>query len=232
MRRVGTRELGIPAHERLWFRVWDRRSFVLAHADAYSASWIVDARHGTRTCADNSNHVFLEFARAERLIGDAPPEGLWFEGLFRCGVMGLNSRLGSAEELEAKRAWLASWGYGGTPFLAAGGALLSWPAKQGRLMVSAQRRTSGVLLPVEAIYAAATMGLMAVDLFTTTGARMDEVMQIRLTEDCIVRLTMPPPPGSKDPSPGSGMSCDWFQKGKRPIRRRTTSLARRPSGCW
>jgi hypothetical protein len=49
----GDKELGIPAQERLWFRVWDRRSFVLAHADAYSPSPIVQARHGTRTCADN-----------------------------------------------------------------------------------------------------------------------------------------------------------------------------------
>jgi hypothetical protein len=52
----------------------------------------------------------------------------------------------------------------------------------------AQRRITGVLLAVEAIYACATIGLMAIDLFTTTGARMNEVMQIRLTEDCIVRL--------------------------------------------
>jgi hypothetical protein len=66
---------------------------------------------------------------------------------------------------------------------------------------SAQRRITGVLLPVEAVYACATIGLMAIDLFTTTGARMNEVMQIRLTEDCIVRLKMPPPPEAKDQSP-------------------------------
>ena len=41
---------------------------------------------------------------------------------------------------------------------------------------------------------------MAIDLFTTTGARMNEVMQIRLTEDCIVRLKMPPPPEARDQS--------------------------------
>ena len=68
-------------------------------------------------------------------------------------------------------------------------------------MVSAQRRTTGLLVPVEGNYAAATLGLMAVDLFTTTGARINEVMQIRLIKDCIVRLEMPPPPGSKDLSP-------------------------------
>ncbi len=34
----GDSELGIPTHERLWFRIWDCRSFVQAHADAYSRS--------------------------------------------------------------------------------------------------------------------------------------------------------------------------------------------------
>ncbi|HME00767.1 MAG TPA: site-specific integrase [Terriglobia bacterium] len=197
----GDRELGIPTHERLWFRIWDRRSFVQAHAEAYSRSPTVASRCRTAAYADDSNHLFLEFVRGERLIGDAPPEGLWFEELFRLGVFGLNPFVGSPEDVKAKQAWLASWGYGRTPFLAEVGGLLTWPVTEGRFMVSAQRRTTGVLLPVEAIYAAATIGLLAVDLFTTTGARINEVMQIRLTEDCIVRLKMSPPPGSKDPSP-------------------------------
>jgi hypothetical protein len=196
----GDRELGIPTRERLWFRIWDRCSFVQAHADAYSRSPVVASRCGTAHFAHDSG-LFLEFVRAERLIGDAPPEGFWFEALFRLGVFGLNPFVGSPEEVKAKQAWLASWGYGRTPFLAEVGGLLTWPVTEGRFMVSAQRRTTGLLVPVEGIYGAATLGLMAVDLFTTTGARINEVMQIRLTEDCIVRLKMPPPPGSKDPSP-------------------------------
>jgi hypothetical protein len=96
---------------------------------------------------------------------------------------------------------LSSWGYGGTPFLAEVSGLLTWPVADGRFMGFAQRHITGVLLAVEAIYACATIGLMAIDLFTTTGARMNEVMQIRLTEDCIVRLKMPPPPEAKDQSP-------------------------------
>ena len=100
-------------------------------------------------------------------------------------------------------------------------------------MVSAQRRTTGVLLPVEAIYAAATIGLMAVDLFTTTGARINEVMQIRLTEDCIVRLKMPPPPDAKDPSPRVRyVLATGSKRGKDRHTHRTTSLAWRPSVCW
>ena len=51
---------------------------------------VAAARHHTGAFADKSNRVFLEFVRAERLIGDAPPEGFWFEDLFRLGVLGLN----------------------------------------------------------------------------------------------------------------------------------------------
>jgi hypothetical protein len=197
----GDKERGIPAQERLRFRVWDRRSFLFAHADTYSYSVVSAARRGVGAFADHVNHFFLEFVGAERLFGEAPAAGFWFEEIFKLGVTGLNPSVGSAKEVKAKQAWLASWGYGGTPFLAEVGELLTWPVAAGRFMGSAQRRIAGVLLPVESIYAAAMIGLMAIDLFTTTGARINEVMQIRLTEDCIVRLKMPPPPEAKDQSP-------------------------------
>lgn len=194
-------EQGIPAGERLWFRIWDRRSFVVAHAKAYPYTSVNSARRGVGAFADNLNHPFLEFIRAERLFGDAPAAGLWFEELFKLGVMGLKPIDGPAEEVKAKQTWLASWGYTATPFFAEVAGLLTWPLKDGRFMGLAQRRIKGLLLPVEAIYAAATLGLMAIDLFTTTGARINEIMQIRLTEDCITRLKMPSPPGGRDQSP-------------------------------
>jgi hypothetical protein len=197
----GDKEHGIPAQERLRFKIWDRRSFVLARANAYSRSCVAAACHGMGSFAADLNHTFLEFVGADRLFGDAPAAGFWFEDLFRLSLMGLNPSVGSPEEVKAKQAWLASWGYGGTPFLAEVGGLLTWPVADGRFMMSAQRRTTGLLLPVDSLYAAVTFGLMAIDLFTTTGARMNEVMQIRLTEDCIVRLKMPPPPESKDQTP-------------------------------
>jgi hypothetical protein len=197
----GGPEHALPAQERLSFRIWDRRSFVLAHADAYSRNVVLAARSARMSFTDELNHVFLELVKAERLIGDAPAEGFWFEELFKRGVMGLNASVGPREEVEAKRVWMDSWGYGIAPFFADVGGLLTWSVAEGRFMFCAQRRTTGLLIPVEAIYAAATIGLMAIDLFTTTGARINEVMQIRLTEDCIARLQMTAPPGARDQSP-------------------------------
>ena len=67
-------------------------------------------------------------------------------------------------------------------------------------MSTAQEKAEGVLLPVEVFYEAVSFGLLAIDLFTTTGMRSNETMQIRLSPDCFVRLIMSAPPGAKDQS--------------------------------
>jgi|SRR5215831_13888091 len=64
-----------------------------------------------------------------------PAEGFWFEELFKRGVMGLIASVGSRAEVEAKRAWSDSWGYGAAPFFADVGGLLTWPVAEGRFMV-------------------------------------------------------------------------------------------------
>lgn len=191
---------GIPAQERLWFRIWDRRSFVSAHGKGYYWRTVRYALTGVGAFADALNSPFLEFVRAERLVGDAPAAGFWFEDLFRLGLVGQRPNYGSPEAVKRKRAWLDSWGYADKPFRTDVAALLTWPEADITFMNCAQQRCEGVLLPVETIYPAALFGLMAIDLFTTTGARINEVMQIRLMEDCILRLKMAPPPESKDQS--------------------------------
>jgi len=196
----GDKERGIPPQERLWFRIWDRRSFVQAHAETYYWRTVSYARTGVGAFAADLNKPFLEFLRAERLVGDAPAAGFWFSDLLKLGVVGQRPQYGSPENMKCKRAWLASWGYAHRPFRSDVAALMTWPRAEMTFMACAQSRCEGVLLPVESIYAGALFGLMAIDLFTTTGARINEVMQICLTEDCIVRLKMPAPPGAADQS--------------------------------
>lgn len=194
-------ERGIPAQERLWFTIWDRRTFVQAHPEAYYWRTVDSARAGAGNFATDLNHPpFLEFVKAERLLGDAPPAGFWFTELFKLGVVAQRPYYGSPENVRKKLAWLASWGYVRRPFRSDVAGLLTWPEAEVTFMTRAQSRCQGALLPVEPIYASALFGLMAIDLFTTTGARINEVMQVRLTEDCIVRLKMPAPPESKDQS--------------------------------
>src|SRR5262249_27312426 len=85
----GDPERGLPAQERLSFQIWDRRSFVLAHADAYSRNVILAAQSARMSFTDELNHVFLELVKAERLIGDAPAEVFWFEELFNFDFLGM-----------------------------------------------------------------------------------------------------------------------------------------------
>lgn len=213
-------ERGIPAQERLHFRIWDRRSFVLAHVDQYHPQTLKSVYQGRAAFAAERNRYFLEFIGAKRLVDDSPPESLWFAEILQMGVLGEASAYG--EHLAEKQRWLRAWGYGeegsaasARPFDSAMAGLLSWPMVDSRFMSKAQERAKGLLIPVEPLYAAATLGLLALDIFTTTGMRMNEAMQIRLTKDCFVRLVIPAPPEAKDQTPRVRWAFRLIPKGER-----------------
>jgi integrase len=213
---------GLPSVERLHFRMWDRRSFVLAHKQSYPTSALEKVEQGRKGFAEAHNTVFVEFVKAERLLDDAVPEGFWFEELFTRGVMGAGPFSGSPEEVAAKQDWLRTWGYGTEdneervrPFHAKMRGLLTWTRRDGQFMSKAQAVAEGTLLPLDPLYAAATFGLLAIDLFTTTGMRVNEAMQVRLTQDCFVRLQMQAPPGAKDQSPRVRFAFRLIPKGER-----------------
>jgi hypothetical protein len=177
-------EEGEPPVERFAFRLWDRRSFVLhpEHASQYHHDTVGSARRHQRQFTDTHNEVFLELIKTERLMDDAPVEGLWFTDILKRGVLGSKARLGTEQELAEKQGWLRQWGYGEdnpkeavSPFEAYHHGLLTWPdaSSTGRSIATfifeAQRRTDGTLIPVESLSAATTFGLLALELLTTTG---------------------------------------------------------------
>jgi hypothetical protein len=214
---------GDPPQERLHFRIWDRRTFVLAHKDHYSAHSLKAVQNKTGAFSDENNRLFLEFVRAERLVGDGPPEGLWFEDLLRYQLLNNGPRNGTEEEVRAKQEYLWSWGYGdekkpdakNKPFQSGVARLLMWPKEDGAFMADAQPLAEGVLVPVEPLYAAAMFGLLALDLFTTTGMRINEAMQIRMAPDCLKCITQPAPPGAADQSPRERVCLMLIPKGER-----------------
>lgn len=212
-------EEGEPPQERLFFRVWDRRTFTLAHD--YQAELKDRAERGMYTCADERNGLFLEFVRAERLGGGVPPEGLWFTELLKRDMLG---QVHCKKDWPMKRAWLEAWGYrdhisqkGSSPFWTQVSGLLAWSATGGdsAFMSTAQEKAEGVLLPVEVFHEAVTFGLLAIDLFTTTGMRANEAMQIRLSPHCFVRIIMNAPPGAKDQSARVRFAFRLIPKGER-----------------
>ena len=145
-----------------------------------------------------NNHFFLEFVQAKSL-----PEKscnyhalLWFGDLLRYGVFGSNARMGATlEERQRKQDFLRSWGYGqagnresSAPFSTHITGLLTTPQAQANYLCEAQKRSKGLLFLIEPLFAAATFGLAALDCFTTTGARVDEVLQVSLNPDCLYTL--------------------------------------------
>jgi len=123
---------------------------------------------------------------------------------------------------------LQQWGYAEegsqelvAPFETHNAGLLTWSDKTagtggfGNFISLAQERTKGALVPVEALYAASTFGLLALDLLTTTGLRSNELMQVSVMPECIVRLVDDPPPGARDQSPRIRYVLRLLPKGER-----------------
>lgn len=217
------REQGIPPQERLHFRIWDRRTFVMAHQDDYSANSVKAVENKTGAYSDENNRYFLEFRWAERLLGDGPPEGLWFEDLLQRQLLGKGPVWGTDEEVRTKQDYLLAWGYGDEerpeqktyPFDTKVAGLLQWRQSDGAFMSDAQSVAEGVLVPVEPLYAGAVFGLLALDIFTTTGMRINEAMQIRIGPDCLKRIEQPAPPGAADQSPRERVCLMLIPKGER-----------------
>jgi hypothetical protein len=220
-------EEGDPPQERLHFRLWDRRSFVREHREQYSAGARSRSKHKHGAFSDEHNSFLLEFVKAERLDSHAPPESFWFIELLQKRLIGnLTADFAGNEAAVAERqAWLRAWGYGEDdpdaytmPFHTKVPGLLTWGEKEGgdgQFLADAHTKTDGVFLPVESLYAAATFGLLSIDLLTSTGMRMNELHQVSLSPDCLIQLIDDAPPGAKDPLPRIRYLLRLLPKGER-----------------
>ncbi|MGK5507555.1 site-specific integrase [Brevibacillus formosus] len=174
--------------ERLYFRLWDKQSFVLHYQEQFPETVVQVANDRKGTYSDDNNHFFVEYVKAERLDDDTEEaDGLWFTDIIQEGVLGLWNQNATEEEMKQKRTVLNSWGYGGeseknpTPFKSGHKGIL----QQSTFVSLHKNKAEGVLFDVEPFYVACTFGLLAIDVFTTTGARINELLQINSTKECI-----------------------------------------------
>jgi hypothetical protein len=212
MREGGNERLKRPPTELLVFKLWDRRTLVLAHAKErpprFSQNTVCEARNGKGTFSPEHNSYLLEFVRAESLDGMSPVVGLWFLELLERDVLGTFNR-NSQQELEAKQTWLREQGYGEDedetirPFQSStAGVLLSTRTSgDSRFMQNARERTGALLIPSEPFFTAATFGMVALHIFTANGMRIGELQQLRASSECIVPLVIPPAPDALDQNP-------------------------------
>ena len=186
--------------QRFHFLLWDRPSFVLGHSQSYSKTLCSTARNKRQQYSPERNHFFLEFVGAESLTDpNAPREPdalLWFGELLRSVLIGEHANCGTPEEIKRKQAYLRSWGYGERegdefatqPFSTGHEGLLTELRGSSNFLGAARRKTTGLLFTIETLYDAATFGLAALDFFTTTGARLNELLQLRLSPDCLYAM--------------------------------------------
>ncbi|MED1596216.1 MULTISPECIES: tyrosine-type recombinase/integrase [Bacillus] len=174
--------------ERFYFRLWDKPSFVLYQKEKFTEFIVTSAEQRTRTYSEANNHYFVEFVKAERLEDDDVAEGLWFAEILQEGVLGKWFQNVMDEGLEQKRELLFSWGYGEegsisnpSPFESHHKGVLS----QTTFVTQQRDKAEGILFDMEPFYAASTFGLLAVDILTTTGARINELLQINRAKDCL-----------------------------------------------
>lgn len=174
--------------ERFYFRLWDKPSFVMNHQGQFHKNTINEAKNRIRTYSDAKNYYFVEFLKAERLEVDEEPEGLWFMELFEKDMIGYLSRNATDNEIKSKRELLYSWGYGEEnsnktpePFQSQHKGILT----RNTFVSIHKDKAEGILFDVEPLYAAATFGLLVLDICTTTGARLNELLQISNTKKCI-----------------------------------------------
>jgi hypothetical protein len=226
-------EEGEPPVERIVCRLWDRQSFASAPEHGYNAITIKSLEHGRKNFSHERNKVFLELIKIEPVESAIPPEGLWFLDLIKLGMLGHKPRMGTEQEVAKKQAWLRQWGYGEDdpnehvcPFAPHHSGILVWPddptfkgGGTGKFITEAQQRTDGVLIPVESFYVATLFGLLALELLTTTGMRINELQQVSLSPECLIRMVDDPPPGASDSTPRIRYVLRLLPKGERTDKR-------------
>ncbi|WP_427110283.1 site-specific integrase [Lysinibacillus xylanilyticus] len=173
--------------ERFHFRLWDKPSFVLNHKTEFSDTIIKQATQRKATYSDENNAYFLEFIHAVSIEKESSANGFWFNELIEQNVISVWSKNRPIEEHESILDFLTLWGYKyenkkkPVPFFSQHKGILT----PSTFVALHKNKAEGLLIDVEPFYAACTFGLLAIDILTTTGARINELLQINNTKECI-----------------------------------------------
>ncbi len=190
---VENQERGDIAKELFSFRLWDKPSFALYHSENYTSVTINNAKERKSTFSEEKNEYFVEFLKAERLNDQTSEpveetEGFWFMPLLEHHLIGKWFQSLSEEEINKKLKILEMYGYRepdskglNTPFQTDHKGILA----QGKFITNSQKYANGILMNVEVLYITTLFGATALDIFTSSGARLGEVVQVHLGLGCL-----------------------------------------------
>ncbi|PFR24657.1 integrase [Bacillus cereus] len=191
-------ERGDRSKELFSFRLWDKPSFVLHHSDNFTSATINNAKARRATYSEENNEYFVEFLKAEVLDDETgepveETEGFWFLPILEHQLIGYWHQYLSAEQINEKLKILKVYGYRESdsekvnlPFQSNHKGILA----QGTFITSSQKYVDGILMNVEVLYITALFGATALDIFTSSGARLGEVTQVHLGLGCLDQVDM------------------------------------------
>lgn len=162
------------------FRVWDRRSWIIAHSTTYSTDLVRLAQQQPNKVAGAD--VFLQ------LVGSLP-ETPWFLRAIEAGLF-----QGVKPSPDARR-YMLKWQVL-FPGQAQAGLLRPSPSL-GQTLGDARRSAahtpedSAILFCVEPLLAGATVGLFVLVSLVQTGMRIGELMQVTLDRECLETTRLP-----------------------------------------
>lgn len=198
-------ERGDVSTELFSFRLWDKPSFVLHHSEHYGAATIKSAEKRNSTYSDEKNEYFVEFLKAEILDDETgepveETDGFWFLPLLEHQLTGNWYKTLSEEQINEKMKILEMYGYresdsesNTAPFRSNHKGILV----QGTFITNSQQYADGILMNVEVLYITTLFGATALDIFTSSGARLGEVAQVHFGRGCFHQGSITDPETNK-----------------------------------
>ena len=160
------------------FRLWDHHALRRAHATVANQEYYrTRAAHGCEVSADA---LFLSYEGASAERETAEQAGFWFADLVRAGALTYYGvPLSFANQGYSKAGSLFS------------PARPDWPMPTSRWLRRVAADLGLLFLPVDALLATGLIGQASLQVTTKTGARVGEVLQIRLTREHLTRAELP-----------------------------------------
>lgn len=163
------------------FRLWNGRVLRRAHAPVAPRRYYKEAREIARSFERSADALFLSYEGASAERETAEQAGFWFADLVRAGGL----------TYEPDPAFLAAHGYAAAKSLSPA-ARPDWSVSTGTwLKRIAADLGLALFLPVDTLLATGLIGHAALQIITKTGARVGEVLQIRLTREHLARAELP-----------------------------------------
>ena len=162
------------------FRLWDGRALRRAHALFAPKSYYERTRAVAAGFEIAADTLFLSYEGASAERETAEQAGFWFADLAQAGAL----------TYDTDPAFLAAHGYGAADAFQQP-VRPDWPVIVSMWLKRVAADLGLLFLPVDTLLATGLLGHAALQIITKSGARVGEVLQIRLTREYLTRAELP-----------------------------------------